>query len=302
MNASLDPAQFSDLVVDGRPPRKFDGDHRTVATTESTSALVDEIVHDLRQPAACIQALVASLRAQPAGNGTHAWHLDRIEEQAIVLLATVASMLEGDCTEDQVTDLAECVGDAVASIRLTNACDLVVRAPERLLVAGSPTDLRRALVNVLDNACRAAGPTGRVALTIEQSAQATRVVVEDDGPGFGCGRDPAPDRSERCGAGCPEGRRVPGHRSLSLTRWRAGVPGDEAAHRRPFRQRGRAAPCVYFCVTTTSCSCRRSPMRSPRPGTTFSTPSQIQLPPCGLRPKPGRTSASWTCPSLTVTA
>ena len=185
MNASLDPAQFTDLVVDGRPPKKFHGDHRTVATTEETSRRVDDVVHDLRQPAACIQALVASLRAQPAGNGTTAWHLDRIEEQAVVMLSTVAAMLEGDCTEAQVTDLAVCVGDAVASIRLTSACDLVVRAPERLMVAGSPTDLRRALVNVLDNACRAAGPTGRVALTVEQSATATRVVVDDDGPGFG---------------------------------------------------------------------------------------------------------------------
>lgn len=185
MDASLDPAQFSDLVVDGLPPKKCDGDHRTVATTNMTSALVDEVVHDLRQPAACIRALVASCRVQPAGNGALAWHLDKIEEQAIVVLATVASLLEGDSTEDQVTDLAECVADAVASLRLTNMCDVDIRAPERLLVAGSPTDLRRALVNVLDNACRAAGPTGRVVLTMEQSATVTRVVVEDDGPGFG---------------------------------------------------------------------------------------------------------------------
>jgi signal transduction histidine kinase len=185
MNASLNPARFTDLVVERPPHGKLDGDHRTVASTERASSLVDEVVHDLRQPAACIQALVASCRAHPDDNDALAWHLARIEEQAVALLATVASLLIGDTGEDLVADLADCAADAAASIRPTTRCDLVVRAPERVLVAGSPTDLRRALVNLLHNACRAAGPSGRVRLTIKESDTSVCVVVEDDGPGFG---------------------------------------------------------------------------------------------------------------------
>jgi signal transduction histidine kinase len=45
--------------------------------------------------------------------------------------------------------------------------------------------LRRCLVNVVDNAVRAAGPAGKVVLTVRRGPEAVRIDVEDDGPGFG---------------------------------------------------------------------------------------------------------------------
>ncbi len=47
------------------------------------------------------------------------------------------------------------------------------------------TDLRRALGNLLDNAFRAAGPTGTVRVQVGTADRTGFVTVDDDGPGFG---------------------------------------------------------------------------------------------------------------------
>ncbi len=43
----------------------------------------------------------------------------------------------------------------------------------------------RAIANLVDNAVRAAGPDGRVRLTVRSRGRDVVVIVEDDGPGFG---------------------------------------------------------------------------------------------------------------------
>ena len=46
--------------------------------------------------------------------------------------------------------------------------------------------VERALVNVVDNACRAAGPGGRVRIEVEGVSDGSAIItVDDDGPGFG---------------------------------------------------------------------------------------------------------------------
>ena len=40
-------------------------------------------------------------------------------------------------------------------------------------------------MNVVDNAVRAAGPQGRVIVTVRPGPSSVRILVEDDGPGFG---------------------------------------------------------------------------------------------------------------------
>jgi signal transduction histidine kinase len=52
-------------------------------------------------------------------------------------------------------------------------------------VLGGRDELRRALMNVVDNAVRAAGPRGRVLVTVRPGPASVRILVEDDGPGFG---------------------------------------------------------------------------------------------------------------------
>jgi signal transduction histidine kinase len=54
-----------------------------------------------------------------------------------------------------------------------------------LVVPGDRVILRRCLVNLVENATRAAGPDGVVVVTVHCDAAAVRIVVDDDGPGFG---------------------------------------------------------------------------------------------------------------------
>jgi signal transduction histidine kinase len=161
----------------------------TSQAEERSAAVLDELVHDLRQPAACIQVLVASCRSASIDADLLTWSLAMIEAQAAALLGIVAGILEAESAEHPETDAVECVTDAVGSVRLTGRCDVLVRAPGHpagLLVQGPHVCLRRALVNILDNGTRAAGPDGRVLVTVKRTGHQVVVAVEDDGPGFGC--------------------------------------------------------------------------------------------------------------------
>jgi signal transduction histidine kinase len=54
-----------------------------------------------------------------------------------------------------------------------------------LRVKADPILLRRALVNLLDNAIRAAGPDGLVQVRVLCEEDLAVVEIEDDGPGWG---------------------------------------------------------------------------------------------------------------------
>jgi signal transduction histidine kinase len=54
-------------------------------------------------------------------------------------------------------------------------------------VEASPALLWRVLTNVVDNAARAAGAYGRVAITVSARGDQAIIDVIDDGPGFGQG-------------------------------------------------------------------------------------------------------------------
>jgi signal transduction histidine kinase len=152
---------------------------------------VRSMVHDLRQPVACISALVASCRASLEAGQSPAAQLAGIDQQLAHLQEMVARVL-GDAGPDgraaQTASLPSVVDDAVTFMRLVHSVDAEVDidAGDRLDVNGSPTSLRRALVNVLENAVHAAGPEARVVVSAQREGQGeVRVHVEDDGPGFG---------------------------------------------------------------------------------------------------------------------
>jgi signal transduction histidine kinase len=147
-----------------------------------------EVVHDLRQPAVCISALVASARADVPSGTDLSWQLDGIDQQVRVLLATVATLLGGDVDDVPETPLGACIADVVTSMRLAFpevalvAAQGAVAAPA---VRGRCTDVRRALTNVVANAARAAGTGGRVEVSLQRRGDHVQIAVEDDGPGFG---------------------------------------------------------------------------------------------------------------------
>lgn len=151
---------------------------------------VDEVVralcHDMRQPLATIMALSSTASCGGEIDDRVAVVLSRITTQATELLAMIRTTLDDTRTREPV-HLPTLVAEIVADRRLTFDGGLTTssRHGGQAVVIANPIMLRRAVVNLIDNATRAAGPTGTVRVTVIATGTAVDVVVEDDGPGFG---------------------------------------------------------------------------------------------------------------------
>jgi signal transduction histidine kinase len=136
------------------------------------------------QPAAAIAALVAAARLQPELSDELSCYLDQIEAEARHISATCHVLLRNDAEHVPVA-AHELVTDVARSSIPTFEGTLTVDA-EPGTVAADPIALRRAVLNMISNACRAAGPNGRVVVRV-RVAGAVTVEVADSGPGFGAG-------------------------------------------------------------------------------------------------------------------
>ena len=147
---------------------------------------VHEICHDLRHPAATIRAVAAALEAEcelppPAR--------DRLAQ--IVAEAKLIEQLCRQVTADGAvggsgpTRLDHLAVEVGRSMRVTHPC-VEVRA-EPVLSDVDALSARRILWNLVDNACRAAGPEGRVVVAVWGDGAGGHLEVGDTGPGFGGG-------------------------------------------------------------------------------------------------------------------
>jgi signal transduction histidine kinase len=149
-----------------------------------------EAMHEIRQPLAAVLALSEVARTSPGVPADVERCLDRIAEQVREVADAAWSVLGarvGDGAERSTrVDVDEVLDSVLRAFDLTWSGTLtrqgvdggLVRAQDRVM-------LRRCLVNVIDNATRAAGPQGRVLVTVRRSATQIRVFVDDSGPGFG---------------------------------------------------------------------------------------------------------------------
>ncbi|MGD0927758.1 MAG: ATP-binding protein [Streptosporangiaceae bacterium] len=84
-------------------------------------------------------------------------------------------------------ELRSLAGEVTQLARIAHETSVILEPGPEVTVEASPALLWRVLTNVVDNAARAAGPCGRVGITV--SARGDRAVLDviDDGPGFGQG-------------------------------------------------------------------------------------------------------------------
>lgn len=85
----------------------------------------------------------------------------------------------------QVIDLGGLVEGCVRVLPPALEARVALRRLARSEVCGDPVQLRRAVGNMLDNALRAAGSAGSVAVMVGQVGSMAYVEVTDDGAGFG---------------------------------------------------------------------------------------------------------------------
>lgn len=141
---------------------------------------VRALLHDLRQPLAAILLLAGMEGGDPGRK------LDGIAGQARWLADLVETVLSEAASDDVVSvDVSELARDAVTRAQATASCEITVDAPDVREVWARPVALSRALACVLDNAVRAAGENGHVAVRLTSDRDGVHLSIVDDGPGLG---------------------------------------------------------------------------------------------------------------------
>ena len=149
-----------------------------------------EVCHDLRQPIAGVLALAGAALADAGLPEGARGRVEQIVELAEWQSELVQNWLEtaavGAAPTAVRTDALQVVNEATAAERLIWAGNLTLRwPPEPVFIWVHPVVLRRMTANLLDNATRAAGPSGTVTVEITRWDGRMLLAVDDDGPGFG---------------------------------------------------------------------------------------------------------------------
>jgi signal transduction histidine kinase len=142
-----------------------------------------ELCHDLTGPATAIKLLTQVAAAESDPGPTMRARLRQISDEASRIAGICGYFLDQPETAGtaDLHLLAAEVADS-ARWRYSTAIDM---SAEPVIVAAQPVVVTRILTNLLDNACRAAGPRGQVQLTVERDHDWPKLVVSDSGPGFG---------------------------------------------------------------------------------------------------------------------
>jgi signal transduction histidine kinase len=149
---------------------------------------VAALLHDLKQPLTAIRALAAVADQSPAATGAPADltnRLRRIGELGDWMSALLQIGPECIAVEPVNADLGEAVQDVLLAAAASFDGRLCWRPAGPTEVPVEPGELRRAISNVVDNAVRAAGPSGRVTVRVRRTHTQACVEVDDNGPGLG---------------------------------------------------------------------------------------------------------------------
>ncbi|MEV4264086.1 HAMP domain-containing sensor histidine kinase [Kribbella sp. NPDC049584] len=147
------------------------------------SEQLSRFCHDLRQYVAAGLAL-SEPTADRIEDDTGLDRLSLIHQQ----FAAIAELLDvEEETAQRIggVNLTQLAGECAEVVRVTYRAPVIFERAARIVVAGDKTLLRRAIGNLLDNACRAAGSSGHVLIRVGSTEDDAYVEVSDDGPGFG---------------------------------------------------------------------------------------------------------------------
>ena len=155
------------------------------------TSLREELSHDIRHELATIMMLASLLEAAPdvgpeSRQRAHQLHgetrwLDQLQRAYDKAFAECDGQI-GPTAEPIRLDLF--AAEVVRTTRLSTSTTVGFVAEEAWAHA-DPLAFWRALRNVVGNAVRAAGSTGRIEVTIKHETEWVVAQVDDDGPGFG---------------------------------------------------------------------------------------------------------------------
>lgn len=140
--------------------------------------------HDVYQSLATIAVLASALELDPGLSEEARRRLDllRQEVRGVQELAQISLQREEPTAGPVALDeVVSGVLDVLVEVRSTT---IDVRLEKAYVDAPRP-DLRRIVVNLLQNACDAAGPDGKVIIEVVNQGRDVILQVSDSGPGFG---------------------------------------------------------------------------------------------------------------------
>jgi signal transduction histidine kinase len=149
-----------------------------------------ELCHDLTVPATAIKLLTHVAAAESDPGPAMLARLRQISDEASRIADICSYFLDqptdaGAPSADEGTaDLHILAAEAADSMRWRYSGVVTVSA-DPVTVTAHPVVVIRILNNLLDNACRAAGPGGRVQVTVRRDGEQARLMIADSGPGFG---------------------------------------------------------------------------------------------------------------------
>ena len=159
---------------------------------------VADASHELRTPLTSVLAnlelLDDSLRRPGSGNGDREFQIDSVKsalrssERMTRLVADLQLLAKADAghTRDPAPcDLSEIAGNVASELDpISDEHDVVIDAPEPVVVSGNADELHRVILNLIDNAIRHTPPGSTITVTSRLDGDMAEVRVEDDGPGI----------------------------------------------------------------------------------------------------------------------
>ena len=149
----------------------------------AAGASLRELCHDLIEPTATIRCLVHAAGAESGPDLRNRLGTIAVAAGQIAAICEQILAQPQPCPGVRLDHLA---ADAAASarVRYDGVIDVVSQPVVALARVG---DIDRILFNVLTNACRAAGPAGRVRMLVDEVDGYARLTVADSGRGLGRG-------------------------------------------------------------------------------------------------------------------
>jgi signal transduction histidine kinase len=136
--------------------------------------------------------LVEAVRGDVELPGDAGTRLELLSLEMSRLMDIIAHEIPGGAGVPAVAEvgLRSLAGQVTQLARIAHETSVVLEPGPEVTVEASPALLWRVLTNVVDNAARAAGPAGRVEITVgmlDNAPPRAFLQVQDNGPGFGHG-------------------------------------------------------------------------------------------------------------------
>ena len=159
------------------------------------------LLHDIEHGLATLSALLEVVRGDRGISADSVIQLDRAQRELSMLFGFIARWSAGSVDDGSVdgpaTNVRAMAGEIAPLAEIEHGVPVEMNPGPEVTLPVTAELLWRVLANMVDNAARAAGPAGRVEMTVLDRPNATVIEVTDNGPGFGDigeGNSPLGDR------------------------------------------------------------------------------------------------------------